>query len=211
MVNIATLAGLVGSTVAAAPASPGNWKATSTETMSGTVPGIIPGTTTYDLFYDYDAKMLRHSYTSGPHAGEQVVYRYDKKVPGESWSRAYKWIAGKEATCCYIDLCNGGPPCSSGVQTMNKIAVSPKSTDVGPAPGGGEHWQHSTKIGTFTSDSNDWIVDTANQNAIIEWRANATIKGLWAATDSVYAGVAVGNCSATDFAYPRTCNHEVCT
>jgi len=201
---------VLASAATTAPVSPTNWKATTSASLSGTVPGIKPGTTNYDLYYDYAAKMLRESYTSGPHAGRQVVYRYDKKVPGEKWSRAYQWTVGKEATCCYIDLCNGGPPCSSGVDSMNRIGVDNKATDIGPS-GGGEHWQHDTHIGTFTSDTNDWIVDTSNQNSIIRWTSNATIKGLWAASDSVYSSVSVGNCSASDFDYPRTCdNHEMC-
>jgi hypothetical protein len=120
------------------PAAPTNFFASVSETMSGTLPGIRNGTSTYNIYYNYAGKMLRHS---DPATGKEVVYRYDKKVPGESWSRAYEWIVGKEATCCYIDLCNGGPPCSSGVEQMTQIAVAPKSVDKGPSTSGkGELW-----------------------------------------------------------------------
>jgi hypothetical protein len=62
----------------------------------------------------------------------------------------------------------------------------------------------------FSTDVNDWTVDTTNQNSIVLWASNATIKKLWASSIETYTNVAVGNTTIADYAYPRTCNHEVC-
>ena len=52
--------------------------------------------------------------------GTIAVYRYDKNVPGESWSRAYKWKTGQEALCCYVNLCKADP-CQFGERSHTSL------------------------------------------------------------------------------------------
>jgi hypothetical protein len=60
------------------------------------------------------------------------------------------------------------------------------------------------------ADVNDWTVDTQNQNTIVLWASNATVKKLWAASTEIYNNVVVGNTTIADYAYPRTCNTRMC-
>jgi hypothetical protein len=51
------------------------------------------------------------------------------------------WAKKQRVAILISDLCNGGPPCSSGVEQMTQIAVAPKSVDKGPTTSGkGELW-----------------------------------------------------------------------
>jgi hypothetical protein len=108
--------------------------------------------------------------------GTIAVYRYDKNVPGESWSRAYKWKTGQEALCCYVNLCKADP-CQFGERShMTKAAVDPGATDVGPSGEHGEHWHHESEVKILKiGDIADWIVDT-NTSAITRWESNATVQ-----------------------------------
>ena len=173
--------------------------------MSGTVPGIVPGTKLSALSYDYEGKMMKHEYPSG----KQSVYRFDQKVPGESWSRAYVWTTGKEATCCFVNLCRMAT-CQPGEQSrMNKIQVDSAATDAGPAGASSERYHHATPVIFGSSSVGDWIVDR-NSSAITKWTNNVTVKSLWAASASTYGGLVIGNLTAADFAYPRMCFTNVC-
>jgi hypothetical protein len=66
----------------------------------------------------------------------------------------------------------------------------------------------AAKLGLF--DTNDWAVDTSNQNAITMWASNVTAKGHWAASTELYSAIVLDNTTAADFSFPRTCNVEVC-
>ena len=61
----------------------------ATITTTGTLPGLDPGTVELTLSYDYEQKMEKHEFKTGQDAGKTVVFRWDKKDPGEPWSRAY--------------------------------------------------------------------------------------------------------------------------
>ena len=151
--------------------------------------------------------MLRHDYTSGRKAGYRAVYRYDERAPGETWSRAYLWQPGKEAMCCFQNLCQQDQ-CSPGeTSRMTAIEVNKKATDEG-AVAGGEHWHHQFKIGSFTSNVQDWVVSSDNKPVSIF--TNASIKGVWISEDSDYSNVKVGNLSEDDFAFPKLCTVHVC-
>merc|ERR1719506_136958 len=98
-------------------------------------------------------------HVGGKHDGENVVYRWDKTQPGEPWSQAFAWTPGKEALCCYINLCNGNCDPTT-VERMEKIEVDPKASDRGPFGAHGEHWFADMSIKALRiGNVNDWIVD----------------------------------------------------
>ena len=175
--------------------------------MSGTVPGIVPGTKLSALSYDYEGKRMKHVYPSG----KQSVYRYDQKVPGESWSRAYVWTTGKEATCCFVNLCQTSS-CQPGEQSrMNKIQVDAAATDEGPSGSSAERYHYASPGAKIfhTGSIQDWIMDRSS-SAITKWTNNVTVKSLWAGSVSTYGGLVIGNLTAADFAYPKMCFTNEC-
>jgi len=187
----------------AVPLSPTNWKALNTSvTLSGN--GVNPGTKLSAFYYDLEGKRMKHVYPNG----KQSVYRYDQTDPGESWSRAYVWTTGKEATCCYVNLCTGGP-CHQGEQSrMAKVAVDKRATDDGPSGASNEAYHHTMKL--FGQGSvQEWLVDR-NTSAVVSWTSNVTIKKIWVSSVSLYGGLVIGNLTVEDFAYPRMCTTNMC-
>lgn len=137
------------------------------------------------------------------------MYRFDKKVPGETWSRAYVWKTGQETTCCYIDLCRE-TPCQPGDSSrMTPIVVEKGATDLGPVTGG-EHWQKHDDIKILKMFSTeDWVVDPSGN--IVQYTQNASIRGTWIKEASAYSDVKLGNLTEADFAYPKVdCDSHMC-
>ena len=159
----------------APPAQPQMWIAhNATITTTGTLPGLDPGTVELTLSYDYEQKMEKHVFKSGQDAGKTVVFRWDKKDPGEPWSRAFEWTPGKEALCCYIDLCTASPCSISTAARQLKLEVDKHATDMGPEPTG-EHWFKDMSIHVLNvTNLNDWVVDP-NTSAISNWTSYVTM------------------------------------
>ena len=159
-----------------APTVPQVWTATVNTTSFGTMP-IPPsvGNVAFIHSYDYTSLREKHVILTGKHAGQHVVYRWDKKDPGEPWSQAYAWTPGKEALCCYANLCTQ-QPCQMGNQErMHKLEVNSKATDRGPFGAHGEHWFADMSIKVLhIGNVNDWIVDTDLNMAVTNWTSNCS-------------------------------------
>jgi len=190
------------------PVAPPVWTASVAQNTQGTVPGTPTGDSAYVLSYDYTNKRSKFVYSApAKKAGEQIVYRFDQTVPGEGWSRAYKWKVGQEALCCYINQCTSDP-CQQGQgKHMTEIGVEKRSTDVCPVTGG-EHWHKEIDI-KQTSSVQDWVV-APTTNELVSWTQNVTIRGMWILEDSKYSDIVLGNLTEADFAYPKFCNEHMC-
>merc|ERR1719399_1744805 len=124
---------------------------------------------TLTLAYDFAHERKKQVWRSGSHAGYADVFRYDKKVPGEPWSRGYHWKPGHEGACCYFNLCQGA--CSiQTAERMQKLEVASGATDEGPTPDGeGERWHKDMSIPALgIGNVNDWVVGTKT-GAITNW------------------------------------------
>ena len=86
-----------------------------------------PGHRRVTLSYDYEQKMEKHEFKTAE-AGKTVVFRWDKKDPGEPWSRAFEWTLGKEALCCYIDLCTAS-------DVLDQHGRAPAEVELAPSAG----------------------------------------------------------------------------
>ena len=199
-------------TLAAPPAQPQMWVAhNATITTTGTMTGLDQGTVELTLSYDYEQKMEKHVFKSGQDAGKTVVFRWDKKDPGEPWSRAFEWTPGKEALCCYIDLCTASPCSISTAARQLKLEVDKHATDVGPEPTG-EHWFKDMSIHVLNvTNLNDWVVDP-NTSAISNWTSYVTMPAHagWARKETIYGGLTLGGLSEADFSYPKFCDVHRC-
>ena len=94
---------------------------------------------------------------------------------------------------------------------MTKIQVDAKVKDVGPSGASEEHFQHNVNLIVMRT-ATDWFVDTAT-GSIKTWNTNATVKGVWAASLSVYTGADIGNLTTVDFSYPGErygCSTHIC-
>lgn len=196
----------------AAPTVPQQWKAHVEQSSFGTMP-IPPeiANVSFQYSYDYANRREKYLHVGGKHAGEYVVYRWDKKQPGEPWSQAYAWTPGKEALCCYINLCNG--QCSiSTAENMHKLEVNKKATDMGPSGAHGEHWFADMSIKILSiGNVNDWIVDTTLDMAITNWTSNASAPHMgWEKQTNIYTDITLGNLTEADFTYPKFCNENMC-
>lgn len=201
------------STAMAAPTTPQAWTATVNQSAFGTMP--IPAEVRDVQFkhsYDFTSKREKHLFLSGKHAGQHVVYRWDKTDPGEPWSRAFAWMPGKEALCCYVNLCTSQPCQLSNVERMHKLEVNSKATDLGPSGAHHEHWFADMSIKVLhIGNVNHWIVDTDLNMAITNWTSNASAPHLgWEKATYLYADITLGNLTEADFAYPKFCNQHMC-
>lgn len=196
-----------------APLTPQTWTATVNQSAFGTMP--IPPEVANVQFkhsYDYTNKREKHLFLTGKHTGQNVVYRWDKKDPGEPWSRAFAWMPGKEALCCYVNLCTSQPCVMGNQDRMHKLEVNSKATDLGPSGAHGEHWfaDESIKI-LHIGNLNDWIVDTSLNMAITNWTSNASAPHLgWEKATNLYTDITLGNLTEADFTYPKFCNQHMC-
>ena len=196
-----------------APTVPQVWTATVNTTSFGTMP-IPPsvGNVAFIHSYDYTSLREKHVILTGKHAGQHVVYRWDKKDPGEPWSQAYAWTPGKEALCCYANLCTQ-QPCQMGNQErMHKLEVNSKATDRGPFGAHGEHWFADMSIKVLhIGNVNDWIVDTDLNMAVTNWTSNCSAPHMgWEHATNLYTDITLGNLTEADFAYPKFCNAHMC-
>jgi hypothetical protein len=196
-----------------APATPQTWSATVNTSSYGTMP-IPPelGNVQFKQAYDYVNKREKHVFLNGEHAGQHVVYRWDKKQPGEPWSQAYAWVPGKEALCCYINLCTSEPCTIDNAERMSKLEVDSKATDMGPSGAHGERWHADMSIKVLKiGNVNDWIVDTELSMAVTNWTSNASAPHMgWEHAVNLYTDISLGNLTEADFAYPKFCNEHMC-
>jgi|EP00665_Eupelagonemidae_sp_cell47_P008909 hypothetical protein len=206
---LALLASTLAYSAAGVPATPQQWTSRSaTYSNNGIMPGCVGGET-LSFLYDFDNRRQKQIWTSGSHAGYTDVMRYDKKVPGEIWSRGYHWKPGQEAGCCYFDLCTSQPCSASTAQMMEKIEVPSGATDEGPSGAHGEHWFKDMSIKFLNiTNINDWIVDTSNGMAISNWTSKASLPKVGSChSTKLYGEVTLGNLTEDDFAYPRLCDN----
>jgi hypothetical protein len=195
-----------------APTTPQQWTSlNATYSNYGTMPDCSGGET-LSFFYDFTNKRQKQLWHTGTHAGYTDVFRYDKKVPGELWSRLYHWKPGQEGLCCHVDLCRP-PSCdATTVKRMQKLEVAQGSTDEGTVAANQEHWFKDMSIKVLGIGSiNDWIVDTTNSMAITNWTSNASLpKAGWCKAQRLFGEVTLGNLTEADFGYPRMCDNRMC-
>ena len=210
LISTTALVGIASSS----PVVPQSWSsANATYSNFGTLPDCAGGES-LSLSYDFAHKRKKQVWKTGTHAGFTDVFRYDKNVPGEPWTRGYHWKPGHEAVCCYFNLCRGGQPCSAmTAERMEKLEVASGATDEGPAANGqGEKWHKDMSIKVLDiGNVNDWVVDT-KIGAIANWTSNASLpKGTgWCHSTRLYREMTLGNYSDADFAYPKFCDQEEC-
>eukprot|EP00322_Chrysochromulina_rotalis_P019837 CAMPEP_0115870140 /NCGR_PEP_ID=MMETSP0287-20121206/22168_1 /TAXON_ID=412157 /ORGANISM="Chrysochromulina rotalis, Strain UIO044" /LENGTH=194 /DNA_ID=CAMNT_0003324843 /DNA_START=44 /DNA_END=627 /DNA_ORIENTATION=- len=167
------------------------------------MPGTPVGSTYYDFYYDYENKRSRYSYTAGQKLGENIVYRFDKKVPGEFWSRAYKWKDGMEERAATSISARLTRVCEE--QKMKVMAVTKGAQDMGQTQGG-ELWHKETHIEKLHMSSvEEWTL--GGTNGIIEhYVINVTITGLRVNEDNTYSDIVLNNLTESDFDYPKFCD-----
>ena len=92
---------------------------------------------------------------------------------------------------------------------MVPIAVSPGSTDLGPERGG-EHF-HDLQNFIIVKTAQDWLIDEAHNNTMLQWNKTVTIQNKFAFVTSSYTNQQVGGLTDKDFAYPAGCTKPCAT
>ena len=196
---------LVGSASAASGPTPlTQWKASCTQTTSGDISGLRPGTQTFEKYYDYPERD-RYSFPNG----NQQVYRFDVVDPRTKFGKAFGWNKNSPSNCCFIwleSLPPGEPPPGQPKKMVPIQVPATGATDVGPKDGG-EHYHQDQNL-VVIDIKQDWVIDPAHNNSILEWNKTVTIGGKYAAIVSTYENVVPHGVSSDDFASPSNCPRQ---
>jgi len=180
------------------------WKAQCTQTQSGTIPGLKPGTQTFEKYYDYP-EHDRYSFQNG----NQQVYRFDVVDPRTKFGKAFGWNKNDPSKCCFIWLENlppGEPPPGQPKPMVPIQVPSTGAKDLGPK-GGGEHYHQDQNLIVFDIKQ-DWVIDPTHNNSMLEWNKTVTLGGKNAAIVSTYSKIEPYGVTIDDFAYPQNCTRQ---